>query len=275
MSPTSTPSMLSILDLDDDCLINIFQFLSIYDLIEAEKVCGTFKATCESVYASKRFHKMRIELVRLRTEYFKDIMTRAGKSLRTFEFSGGYIMDHNVKRVMIDGVTKSCPKLKSLSINYMQFTNELFRQLQHCFTNLTFLDLSRCAINELTLDITLDGEKLKGIKTLKLAGNSEMTGSFFKSMKHVEKLDVSYCFNLSFFEFLQFLKICDNLIELNVSASCQLVTEDRDFLKVVQVHQPRLEKLLMDNCGVARDDEVLSKFESLKLSSFEGRKFGT
>jgi hypothetical protein len=266
----------SILDLDDDCLINIFEFLSIYELIDAEKVCDLFKATSQRVYASKRFHRIRIELRNLQTEYFKDIFEKIGNSLRAFEFSGGYIMDEVVKQTMIDGVTESCSKLKSLSINYVQFSIENFRQLQESFCNLTCLDLSRCGISESSLDnLELDGERFKSIKTLKLAGNSCMIGSFFKNMSHVESLDVSYCYYLTFFEFSKFLKNCQHLIELNVSASCQLVTEDENFLEILHSHQPNLEKLIMNNTGIARDDEVMMKFKKLKFASFEGRRFGT
>lgn len=267
--------MLSILDLDDDCLIHLFQFLSIYELIEAEKVCEAFKATCANVYSSKRFHKMKFGLAHLKTEYFKDIFERVGKSLRSFEFSGGYIMDENVKQTLIDGITQSCPKLKSLTINYVQFNSKSFNQLQKCFCNLTCLDLSRCNLNESTLGATLDGEMFKEIKILKLAGNSELKGSFFKNMTRVESLDISYCFNLSYFEFLAFLRNCLKLIDLDVSASGQLVTEDENFLKVILTHQPNLERLNMDKTGIAEGVEVLSQFKHLKFASFQGRRFGT
>lgn len=267
--------MLSILDLDDDSLSHIFQFLSVYELIEAEKVCETFKVICGNVYNSKRFQKIRIELRYLSTEHFKTFFERFGGTLRHFEFHGGYIMDENVKKTMIEGVTQSCPKLKTLHINYVQFNNETFNQLQASFINLTCLDLSRCSINETLLGICLDGDKFESLKTLKLAGNSCMTGSFFKTMKNVEIIDISYCNSLSYFEFLYFLKNCLNLLELNVSASCQLVSEDENFLSVILQHQPNIEVLLMDNTGMTKDLEELAKFKCLKHSSFEGRKFGT
>lgn len=267
--------MMSILDLDDDSLNNVFQFLSIYELIETEKVCETFKAICDNVYSSKKFHKIRFELRNLQTENFKAIFNRIGETLRHFEFSGGYIMDENVKQTMIEGVTGLCPKLKSLLINYVQFTPESFNQLQRCFSNLTCLDMSRCSIDESTLGVCLDGERFKSIKTLKLAGNSCMTGSFFKTMKHVKVLDVSFCYNLSYAEFFHFLRNCLNLIELNFSASCQFVAPDENFLKVILEYQPNIETLLVDNTGITKDAEVLSKFKFLKRSSFEGRKIGT
>lgn len=266
---------MSILNLDDDCLMNIFQFLSIYELIEAEKVCKAFKATCYNVYSSKRFHKMRIELRNLRPEYYRGIFRRVGNTLRNFEFSGGYIMNEDVKRCMIDGVSKCCPKLKSLTINYTEFSNTNFEQLQKCFTNLTFLDLSRCNLVEDILKITLDGERFRNIKTLKLAGNACMIGSLFKDMKHVEELDVSYCFGLRFADFVVFLRNCVKLIKLDVSASCLLVHGVENFVENILTYQPNIEILIMENTGVVKDLEVLSKFQHLKVASFEGRRFGT
>lgn len=267
--------MLSILDLDDDCLCTIFQYLTIYELLEAEKVCETFKVTCENIYASKRFHKMRIELRYLLSDHFKDIFDRVGKTLRRFEFSGGYIMDESVKDTVIAGVTELCPRLKSLSINYVQFSRDSFTRLSQCFCNLTTLDLSRCGIDESTLGMVLGYEDCKSIKTLALAGNASMTGSFFKDLKNVENLDVSYCFQLKNFQLVAFLKNCLKLVSLDLTASPQVVSEDENFLQTIFTHQPNIEKLLMDNTGVTVDSSTILKFKKLKHSSFGGRKFGT
>ena len=264
----------SILELNDDCLIAIFNFLSIYELIEAESVCEAFKVICENIYGSKRFHKMRIELRYLRPEHFDNIIKRVGKTWRNFEFSGGYIMDEKLKNLLIEGVSKSCPKMTSLTINYVQFCQESLTRVSECFINLTYLDLSRCNINESTLGFTLKDEQCKNIKTLKLAGNSCMTGKFFKSLKHVEVLDVSHCFILSYFEFVSFLKNCLKLTSLDLTGTSQLIPEDENFLDLIYSHQPHIEQLTMDNTGLDEDKEVLRKFKNLKHSSFLGRKFG-
>lgn len=264
-----------LLDLNNDCLIRIFSNFSLYELIELEKVCSHFKIICNNVYTTRRFHEMRIELRNLRTEYFNDIFKRIGSTLRCFEFSGGFIMDENVKCTMIDGVSKSSPKLHSLTINYTQFSARNFVKLQECFLNLIYLDLSRCGIDEESLGVILDGERCKKITTLKLAGNVCMSGSFFKNMKHVQILDVSYCFGLKFVEFSIFLKNCIRLTELNISASCQLVHGTENILTNLLAHQPNIEVMLMQNNGFVVDVEVLSKFAKLKVSCFEGRRFGT
>lgn len=271
--------MISILDLDDDSLQHILQFLSIYELIEVEGVCDEFRAICENVYSSKRFHRVRLELLHLRTNHLKEIFDRIGESMRVFEFSGGYIMDEAIMRNLVEGISRSCSKLKSLSINYVTMKSETFNELQNCFEKLTTLDLSRCSINESTLGALLDGDRLKSIRVLKLAGNSCMTGAFFSNMKSVEVLDVSYCFHLRYFEFLKFLTNCENLRELNLTASGQIISEDENFLKILLTFQPNLEKLEMNNTGMSSHDEevksTLPQFKHLKYSSFEGRKFGT
>lgn len=267
--------MTSILCLNQDCLNYIFQYLTIYELIDVEDTCIAFKNTCEFIYKSKRFHSLRIELRYLKTEYLEAIFERVGETIRSFEFSGGYIMDESVKQCIIAAMSKYCLKLNKLSINYVQFkNNDQFRELQKCFHNLTHLDLSHCDISETHLEC-LNGEYFKSIKTLKLRGNVRMNGEFFQSMKYVEKLDVSYCFDLRYFKFQQFLKNCIKLIELDLTASCQVIPEDQNIFEEILRYQPDIEVIIMNDVGLQRDDEILSKFKRLKYSSIAGRKFGT
>lgn len=263
---------MSILDLNQDCFDNIFKYLSIYELIDVEGTCRAFKYTCELAYESKRFRAFRIELRYFKTEYLRDIFRRIGDTLRSFEFSGGYIMDELVKQTVIEGVT-DCTNLKKLSINYVQFTKEQFEELSTCFTILTHLDLSHCNINERNLE-KLDGDSLPNIKTLKLVGNAAMSGEFFCSMKHVEALDVSFCFGLRYYWFRQFLKNCLKLIELDLTGSSCVVPEDVDILEQILLYQPNIEKLILNQIGIERNEEILSKFRQLKYSSVTGRKFG-
>ncbi|KAG5683878.1 hypothetical protein PVAND_013139 [Polypedilum vanderplanki] len=268
--------MISILDLNQDCLNNIFQYFSIYELIDIEDTCNAFKTTCEFVYKSKKFHMLRIELRFLRCEYFEAIFDRIGSTIKELQFSGGNHMDKHLKESLIDVINDHCIKLSKLTINYVQFDHDSFIKLEKCFHNLTYLDLSRCSINENELKHCLDGEKLKSIQTLKLAGNTLLNGSFFKDMRHIRVLDVSYCFNLLYFHFFTFIKNnCNQLRELDATGSCQLIPEDENILMDLLKYQPYLEKIVMDNVGLQKDDEILSQFKNLKHSSFAGRRFGT
>lgn len=267
--------MISILDLNRDCLNKIFSYLNIYELIDIEETCDAFKVICADVYCSKKFHKIRFELRYLKIEYLTRILTRIGAGLRELEFSGGYLMSEAIKEELVDGISTHCKRLTKLSVNYVQFDKKLFDKFQCCFCNLACLDLSRCAISELASGLQLNADSLNNLKELKLAGNSNMSGAFFKDLTMIETLDVSYCYELRYYEFLQFLKNCKKLISLNLTASPQVIPEDQSIFEDLSLHQPFLEVLIMDNVGINCDEETLKKFKNLKNFSASGRRFGT
>jgi hypothetical protein len=153
--------------LDEDCLVEIFSYLSIYDLIRTERVCRTFREVCQHIYP--RFQKMRIELRYLDVDYFKAILNRISPYLKSFKFSGGYIMDDDIKKTLIAGVLKS-PHLQRLVVNYTQFSKELMLSLATSFQLLTFLDLARCNLNEENMENIFDNSIL--LKNLKVRYNN-------------------------------------------------------------------------------------------------------
>lgn len=261
-------------DLNQDCLNYIFSYFDIYQLIEIEETCSSFKSTCENVYASKKFHKLKIELRYLRTEYLERILDRVGPNMKRFEFSGGFIMDETIKEIIVDGLVNNCERLNKLTLNYVQFDKVLFDKLQNCFDSLISLNLAHCAINEESSGVVLRNDNTKNLKHLVLTGNMNMSGEFFQSVNSIETLDISFCNNLRYYQFLQFLKNCKNLKHLDVTGSPQLIPDDRNIFEDLLL-QPNLEVLLMDKTGVDVDYKVLAKFKNLKTTSFSGQKFGT
>lgn len=266
--------MTTLLDLNQDCLNIIFSYLNIYELIDVEDTCAVFKIVCEDVYASKKYHSIKLELRHLKIEYVPRILEKL-KSLRSIEFSGGYLMKEAIKDDLVEGISTHCHKLSRLTINYMQFDKRLFDKLQSSFQTLIFLNLSNCSISDSSTGLHLDSNNLKNLKELKLSGNASMSGAFFKDITCLEILDVSHCYGLRYYEFLQFLRNCKRLISLNVTSSPQLIPEDQNIIEDLLIHQPYLEILLMDNIGIERDDDMLRKFKHLKHTSFSGRRFGT
>jgi hypothetical protein len=261
--------------LNQDCLNQIFSYFDIYQLVDIEKTCSLFKSTCENAYASKKFHKFKIELRTLRPEYLEKILDRIGPNVKDFAFSGGFIMDEKIKKTLVEGLISNCECLSKLTINYMQFDKALFDKLEKCFDTLTYLNLANCAINEQSDEILLKNDSTRNLKHLVLSGNANMSGEFFKCIENIESLNVSYCYNLRYYQFLIFMKTCKNLKSLNITGSPQLIPDDRNILEDLFLYQPNLEVLLMDNDGVEEDSQVLVKFKHLKQTSFSGKKFGT
>lgn len=262
-------------DLNQDCLNYIFSYFDIYQLIDIEVTCSSFKATCESVYSSRKFHTFKIELRYLRSEYLRKVLDRIGPTVRNFGFSGGFLMNEDIKETLIEGLVSNCECLTSLTINYVQFDKKLFDKLQKCFDSLIYLDLGHCALNEQRSGIVLRNDNTRDLKRLVLAGNVNMSGEFFKCIENLEELDISYCSGLRYYQFLKYLKTCKNLKSLNATGSPQLIPDNRNIFEDLLLFQPNLEELLMDNSGVEADSHVLAKFKNLKKASFSGRKFGT
>lgn len=267
------PTILDILN--QDCLNQIFSYFDIYQLIDIEETCSLFKVTCLNEYSSKKYHKFKIELRTLKPDYLERILERIGPTMKEFQFSGGFIMDQKIKETLINGLINNCECLRKLTINYLQLDKELFDKLQSCFDSVIYLNLANCAINEANDGIILRNENVKNLKQLVLNGNANMSGEFFKTIENIESLDVSYCFNLRYYQFLTFLKTCNNLKSLNITGSPQIIPDDRNIFEDLLLFQPDLETLLMDNDGVEGDTKVLSKFKHLKKTSFSGNKFGT
>lgn len=253
--------MATILDLNEDCLINIFSYLKIYELIRVESTCKLFQAVCKMVYP--QFSNLRLERRYLDLSYFDDIMKRVSPHLKKFEFAGGYILQDEVKRTFISGVLNS-PKLKSLTINYVQFSRELMVPFSTCFINLVYLNLERCNLDEDTMEgVFENSENFTNLKTLVISGNTMLTGKCILNLKYLEDLDASYCFDLSYKEFVRFLKNCDNLLRLDISA-CYRLLDEGNIIEDLLFYQENLEKLHYSYVGIDVRDERFGRFEKLK-----------
>ncbi|CAO1391952.1 unnamed protein product [Diamesa serratosioi] len=263
--------MITIYDLNEDCLCNIFKYLTIYELIEVEEVCEMFKNTCETVYKSKMYHSLRLEWRYVNPDWLEPIFDRLGGSLKCFEFSCGYMKDE-IKLKIINGVVNKCLKLHSLTINYMHLTKDHLQNLSTSFDRLTCLDLSQCDLDEDNMLGILDGEKLRNLTTLNVKGNTMLKGNFLIDMKNLKNLDISYCFHLQHNEFVKFLKICQNLIQLNISACSQLL--NGDIIQDLLNFQPHLQKLHFRQSGIPQNDDRFILFKSMKDFNIEGDRFG-
>lgn len=261
--------MTTIYDLNEDCLIYIFKYLTIYELIEAEEVSEIFKNTCDVVYKSKWYHWINLDLRTMRPMIIADIFDRIGKSLKGFEFYGDYIMDRDLRMRIIVGLTNKCPKLQYLIINYVEFTVSYMQSLSSCFKHLRYLDLSLCRLDESTMAGILDGNKLRNLSTLKILGNPSIKGSFFINMKYLNSLDVSYCYDLQYNKFTKFLKKCIKLLELDISGCVELL-DTGDIIQDLLTYQPHLEKLHFRFSGIPQNDKRYLMFKSMKNFNIDG-----
>jgi hypothetical protein len=262
-------SALSLLDLSEDCLLHIFQYFDVHELINIENVCQTFQEITNQRYKQQR--TFTIEYRTLEPARTVSILQRIGKSLKKFSFSGGYMMNDKIKMLIIESLSLYCDNLKYLQLNYVELRDYHTDLLKKVAENIETLDLGQCKLNDDIEEFLLC---LPQLKHLVIKGNSMVSGKCLLQLKTLQSLDVSYCFHLDYIYFSKFLKAYpDTLKSLNVSGSVLLL--EGKLVEDILYFQKNLECLFMEYLGIQHDVSLFKTLKQLKKISIMGRKFGT
>lgn len=256
--------------LDDDCLLHIFQYLTLLDIIKLEESSQIFEEAAKMYYRSIKKFECNIRNIELQD--LTPILTRIGPYLTTFSFSGGFVMPKEYKRTLTLCISKHCKSLKSLSLNYVPLESSDLENLIEVTSNLEKLNLGNCHLGDSDLEFVLS-KCSKNLKRLTLNGNPLMTGECLTKLDQIEKLDVSYCYALLTMHLCQFLRQSRKLKCLNVSGSFML--DWKEVFKVLTEYQSNIEELYMLNLGVDETQVPYQSFKHLKVFDIKGRRLGT
>lgn len=255
---------MSLETLNHDCIFHIFRYLTIPDVINAEMCCPHLAEAAFAYY--HQIHELTFMLRTLNARDVEPILHRVSPALRTFKFSGGYIMNNELKDKIVQSLAAHCTRLQALTLNYV--TLDALDVLEPAMRNLVHLDLSHIHLEDAVLGRVLGQSSLR---SLSLRGNTKLDGSCLKELRHVEKLDVSYCFELQARELYDFLRNCDALKHLNVSG-CGGLSKTNFWQEVVE-SQPNIEELIMRDLNAAMPEECVEKFRNLKNFDASGKHF--
>lgn len=218
--------------LDDDCLLEVFKYLTFDELLQVANVCLRFAAICKLSLRKIRFFELDYRALLARkddqSKRLEDIFTSIGSHLLAFKFSGGFIMGKDLKRSIITNMTLNCISLQHLSINYIELSDEMLTVLKPLLSHLTGLDLGRCALQDDAFGKFITGASK--LTTLAIPGNDEIDGSFFDAWSdctQLEQLDISYCYSLNVGRLEAFLTKASNLKGVDVTA-CQWLKKNKD-----------------------------------------------
>ncbi|XP_037894550.1 uncharacterized protein LOC119640534 [Glossina fuscipes] len=184
----ATAEITTILDLNDDCLLNIFKYLSIQD---AFNILGCFdsriddvaltriadlKNLCFSLREAPKFKRWQLQII--------------GQNLESICISAGYMlssqMSLNYLQILLSS-SNSKPRLHELTINYVKFNDDYLDCVLNVVSNIKYLDLSFCQLNdELLLPILERAEKLQ---ILKLIANYNLE---CKSLHHIQSPHLNF-----------------------------------------------------------------------------------
>lgn len=221
-----------IYDLDEDSLLEIFRFLDFGELLDASGVCVLFQQLSRTCLRKIRHFELdyRAFMNNFHLPRINVILSNIGPHLRAFKFSGGFIMNEDLKRAIVNGVALNCGSLQHLTINYVELRAEHLNALKVLLSHLTGLDMGRCALRDDSFGTFIaDASQLK---SLAIPGNAELDGSFldvWQNCHQLEQLDVSYCYSLSVGKMETFLTRATKLKGVDVTACTWLKKDKRIF----------------------------------------------
>lgn len=254
--------------LDDDCLLHIFEYLTLTEIITLEKTSKIFDESIKMYYRTVKTFECNYRDTKLPD--LIEILTRIAPFLDSFKFSGGFIMKDEYRSTLFSLLT-TCKCLTKLTLNYVPIQKDDLKKLTKISNIWEELDLGNCHIED--DDYTELLLHAKNLKNLKINGNPMLTGTCLKNLSKIIKLDVSYCFTLKTEELCQFLKNCRTLKSLNVSGSYLL--DWKELFSVMIECQSDLEELYMINLGVEGAHVPYESFMHLKVFEIKGRRLGT
>ncbi|GAB0088930.1 hypothetical protein DMENIID0001_033960 [Sergentomyia squamirostris] len=201
MENQQEPIETSILKLNDDCLLEVFLYLTPKKVLKLENVCTTFERVAQMYY--KTCATMNMDKYLGEKEILEELSRKTGSytnNLRATRRTGVFLK----ARVVIPLL----PCYTNLEHLYLEGITGLMNLTEHMtflFTKLKTVNLIDC---ELSDEVGAWIHVATKIESLGLARNY-IRGSFLSSMKHLSNLkeiDLSSCFNLERRYFLEFCK---------------------------------------------------------------------
>uniref|UniRef100_A0A1A9WHH1 F-box domain-containing protein n=1 Tax=Glossina brevipalpis TaxID=37001 RepID=A0A1A9WHH1_9MUSC len=164
------PAATTLLDLNDDCLLNIFRYLSIQD---AFNVLGCFNTRIDNVSLIRIADLKNLCFSLREPPTFKRWQLKIiGQNLESLCISAGYTLSSQMALYYLQLLlcsSESRTRLRKLTIHYVKFNNDYLDCVLNVISNIKYLDLSFCQLNdELLLPIL---ERSRKLQTLKLIAN--------------------------------------------------------------------------------------------------------
>ena len=183
--------------LNDDCFINIFQYLSFEDLINVHRTCTVLRDVGDRV-CGRKFKRVTVERSAkgISKNEFSDILSTIGESILSIK-----LCDAN--RLMFDTVRRECTNLNSLEL----WNCKEPHQLQ------SFQNLIALFVNDFELNID-DMKK------------------FFEKNPNLERFSYDCSYSEHFYELLSMLP---NLRSLQISNMSHCVHQNQHFQQLLRV----------------------------------------
>ncbi|XP_054743904.1 uncharacterized protein LOC129248396 isoform X2 [Anastrepha obliqua] len=178
---TKRITMKSLLELNDDCLIEIFQYLS---LVETFNVIDVHNNRLTDIARQRiaTFKELNIQIREFPNFTSKQLQI-IGASLRSLIMSAGYSIPTqtvlNIIKPLCEGAATT-NQLREFTLNYVYFNKEICHYIGNVATKLQKLNLSYCQLTDELLTELL--KKCTNLKELHVLGNYTLNGYFLQNL---------------------------------------------------------------------------------------------
>ncbi|CAD7004581.1 SCF E3 ubiquitin ligase complex F-box protein grrA [Ceratitis capitata] len=228
----------SILMLNDDCLLEIFNHLELHDQLRLATICPRLRNVYQ--YYCQRHCKCLLadDINDLSTKEIRRFFEIAGESLVTL-----INMPHTdqERNEYVTQVHKNCPNIRRIHFGMTKIKSKCLRKLFLNMKYLTCLHLQKCSLNDNAMQSV---SELTTLQVLKLEGEEDITGRFLsklinlkelalvecgiiddyfvamcKSLRDLQKLTLQWCDELTDVAIAALSEHCVNIETLNISCN--------------------------------------------------------
>lgn len=266
-SVSSEQDDMSILQLNDDCLLLICDYLELMDLLALKKTCTRFdNISCEFF---KQYRILDFDIDPSDKKFLtmldaKNILSEIGSYIEYLLISGDRFMRSGVR--ILSMIPRYCPNLKDLDINDFSLNSKMLRGFEEVFKSLDGLSLSSCSLDD---GIEKSLKHAKKLQRLDLSMNNEIRGKCLSSVRNLKHLNLENCQNLQGKPFITFAARNKTLEYLNIACCGRLTTE---AIKAIASNMTELKHLVCNNSYESVDAPsmaLLGKLPNLKKIQFK------
>lgn len=234
----------SLLCLNDDCILHILSFLDIVHLVRLRGTCSRIDElidiTCAKNKESFDFSEINQGEKGITLMTARDILAYLGPQLKSLKIDSDDFNSGSVRP--LDLITKYCTSLESLDLDGFNLSKNIVKKLIPVVKNLKkFAAGAKSRFDDSISQCLCKATKLKH---LIVCGNWDVTGKFLTKINNLERLSLNRCGNIQPKLFIQALQ--KNLTLKALEIQCCDKIDDR-VLSTIVSDLKQLEELTISN----------------------------
>ncbi|XP_055624150.1 uncharacterized protein LOC129767370 [Toxorhynchites rutilus septentrionalis] len=246
----------NILQLNDDCLMLIFEQVDLMEHIALKRTCARFQGIAENILKRHKFFDFDLyEDICLTMLNTRDILTEVGPHIEHLNISPEPFARPGTR--ILNLIPRHCLHLSELEIRDFTLNPKVLRNLEVVFRSLTALTLSGCGIGD---NIEKNLANAKRLERVNLSSNSEITGKCFRVFKNLKYLNLESCQNIQGKPFSAFTVNNRRLEYLNINGCRRLTLE---AIKSISTNLSELSELVCNNCYDSVDSTKIAVIGAL------------